>query len=253
MSRTGCFTWCSSCVITVNTVYIPVIMAPHMLTPWLRTRKRHSWIAYLTALFITELLAQFYRASRAAFYTFAAGNTVCRLNFGYIGRTGHIRCIKQLGCTKRITDIDIAVTDGKNLVLTINISNLMHKTIILSLFKNLQSLFLSYIMAILLRFYNVICHITNRNAPALWIIATALIMSQTGTAAGTWAGSIFAFIFIQPVRNMFQVNRFILHFNSLFHRYYMHTDTRTTFRHKRCNLLKRQTGHMLKKCSHFRI
>ena len=52
---------------------------------------------------------------------------------------------------------------------------------------------------------------------------------------------------------MLQIHGFVLHLDRFFDRNDMHTDTGTALRYKRRDLLQRQTGHMLKKCTHLRI
>ena len=224
-----------------------------MLTPRLILRQRNARIGDLAALFIAELLPQLDRTCRAALDTFTTGNAACLIHFGNISRAGHIWCIEQLRRTQRITDIDITVTDSKNLVCTIDISDLVYKAVFFCSFKDLKCLFFGNIATILLCLHNVICHITHSDAPALRIIRTALTVGQAGTTAGTRACRIFALVLFQPVGNMLKVDGFIFHLNGLFHRNDMHTNTGTTFRYERCDLFQRQTGHMFKKCPHLRI
>ena len=129
----------------------------------------------------------------------------------------------------------------------------MNKTIFFCLPEDFQCLLLCDIVTIFLCFNNIISHITYRNTPSFRIIAASFIMCQTRSAAGTWTCCIFTFVFTQPVGNMFQINGLIFHFNCLFNRNDMHTDTCSAFWNKWCNLFKRQTGHMFKEDTHFRI
>ena len=129
----------------------------------------------------------------------------------------------------------------------------MYKTIFFCLSENIQCLFFGNISSVFLCLYNIICHITNCNAPSFRIIGAAFVMCQSGTTAGTRTCCIFSLIFTKPVGNMFQINRFIFHLNCFFNRDDMHTDSGTALRYKWSNFLQWQTGHMFKKCTHFRV
>ena len=173
-----------------------------MLTPGLFRGKRHLRILDLAALTVAELLSQLNSACRAAFHTLTAGHTFCLLYFSHVSRTGHIRCIKQLRCTQCIADIYITVTDGKNFVRTVDVGDLVHKTVVLRCLKDLQCFLFRNIAAIFLCLHYIVCHITHSDTPAFRIISAAFIVSQTGTTAGTGAGSILALVFAQPIGNM---------------------------------------------------
>ena len=53
MCWTGCFTRCCTCIITVNPVLIPVVLRPHMWSPFLFWWKRHLRILYFFSCFST--------------------------------------------------------------------------------------------------------------------------------------------------------------------------------------------------------
>ena len=224
-----------------------------MLAPRLFGRKRDPRIFYFASLFVTQFLSQFYRTCRTEFHTFSTGHTVGFFYFRHVCGTGHIRCVKELGSTQRITDIDITVTDCKDLICTVDIGDLMHKSIILCCLQDLQSFPFIDISSVFLCLHNIVCHITDSDTPAFRIVRAALSVGQTGTTAGTRACRVFSFIFTQPVRNMFQIYGFVFHLDGFLHRDNMHPDTGPAFRHERCDLLQRQTGHMFKKGSHLRV
>ena len=224
-----------------------------MLTPGLFRGKRHLRILDLAALTVAELLSQLNSACRAAFHTLTAGHTFCLLYFSHVSRTGHIWCIKQLRRTQRITDIDITVADSKNLVRTVDIGDLVYKTVVLSHFKDLQCFLFRNIASVFLGLHHIIRHISHSYAPTLRIIGTAFIMRQTGTTTGTGTGCIFSLVLAQPIGNMLQINGLILHLDGLLHRNYMHTDTGTALRHKGGDLFQRKSRHVLEKDTHFRM
>ena len=78
-----------------------------------------------------ELLTEFYSSCRAVFHTASAGNTVLGLDLCHIRGAGEVRCIEKLRGAQRITDIDVTVADREDLVLSVDICDLMHKTVVL--------------------------------------------------------------------------------------------------------------------------
>ncbi len=179
MGRASRLTGCRTSIVTVDSVHVTVIMGPHMFAPLLFLWKGHLRISNLTAIFLTQLLPQFHGARRAGFHTFAAGNTFLLIHLRNISRTGHVRCIKQLGSAERIAHIHVAVAYGKNLVSPVYIGNLVDETILFRLSENIQRLFLRDIPSVLLGLHHVIRHITHCYAPAFRIISAAFVMVQT--------------------------------------------------------------------------
>ena len=224
-----------------------------MFAPRLFRRKRNPRILHFASLFVTQLLTQFYRPCRTEFHAFSASYTVGFFYLRHVSGTGHIRGVKKLGGTQCITDIHVTVTDCKDFVSTVDVCDLMYESVVLCYLQNLQCLRFIDIASVFLCFHYIICHISDGDTPAFRIVRAALSVGQAGTTAGTRACRVFSLIFVQPVGNMFQIYGFIFHLDRFFHRDNMHTDTGTAFRHERCDLLQRQTGHMFKERSHLRV
>ena len=149
---------------------------------------------------------------------FSTCNAVLFLNFCDVCRTRHIWCIKELWCTKCISDIYIAVTDSKILFFPSMFGSDVQNHFLLPVWKYPVPL-LWNITSVFSVFHNIIRHITNCNAPSFLDHRRSLRhVSVGGTTAGTRALSwYFPLIFTtKPVGNMFQINRFIFHLDCFF-------------------------------------
>ena len=94
-------------------------------------------------------------------------------------------------------------------------------------------------------FGQIVGHVAHPNAPVAIIVCTALIQHLAAIAAGADAHAKMAFITLQPIGNMLNVNALILHSDGFLHGNDMHSDARTTHGHHGRNLLQREKGHAL--------
>ena len=246
MGRAGGLTGRSTGLIAVDPVFVPIILGPHVGTPGHLRGQRLFRIGHLASVLFTELLSQLYRSRRAGLHTFAAGHAVFFRHAGHIGGPGHVRRVEKLGSPQRVADIHIAVADGKNLVLAVNIGNLMDKPVLLRLTENLQGLLLRDVTASLVGLYHIIGHVSHSHAPALGVVGAALVKGFAGTAAGTGTRSVLALVFVQPVGDMLDGDGLIVHLDSLLHRNHMHTDAGAARRHHEGYLFQRAAAHALK-------
>ena len=148
MSRTCRFARRCARFITIYTVVITIVLIVFIRSPVYAVRQHMLRIFHLRAVLFAELLPELYRTGRAIFNAFAARNALIRLNLCRIGTAAHIRRIKQLRCSQRITDIYITVADTENLILAVDISNLMNEAVILRLAEYLHRLFISDVMTL---------------------------------------------------------------------------------------------------------
>ena len=250
--RTGGLAWGRPGIIAIDPVLIPVILIPLFRSPFCAVRKFMLRIGYGTVLG-AQLLSQLDRACRTILHAAPAGYAVLRLHSCHIGRAGHIGGVKQLGGPKGIADIHIAVTDGKYLVLAVNVGNLMHEPVILRTLKNLHHFVVCNISSTLIRLHHIVRHISYRDAPVFGIIGAAFIISLAGHSAGAGACGVFAIIFLKPVGDMLDINGLILHLNGFLHWYDMHADACASRRNHRGYLLQRKPGHPLEEPAQFRM
>ena len=234
--------------VAVDPVLVPVVNGPLLRTPLHLIRQLLPGILD-KAILGTELLAQLHRAGRAVLHTAAAGHALLRLHCRHIGTAGHIGCVEHLAGTQGITDIDVAVADAEDLLLTVDIGDLVDKSIVLRLFKDLHHLVIGNVLAAL-RLHHVVGHVAHSNAPVFHIVAAALTQLLPAGAAGAHALGILSLVLMEPVGDLLQTDGLIFRFDSFFYRDDVHTDTSASGRHHGGDLLQRQHGHALKECGH---
>ena len=87
------------------------------------------------AVFGAQLLAQLNGTGGAELHAAATGNAVLLFHFGNVSRAAHVGGVEQLAGAQGVADVDIAVADGKNLVLAVNVGDLVHKAVVLGFCK----------------------------------------------------------------------------------------------------------------------
>ena len=212
-----------------------------------------DWVFNFRTVFFTELLAKFYSAGWTSFNTAATSYTVFLIYFSYVSRARQVWSIEQERCTECVTNVHVTVTDSENLVFTVDVCNLVNKSVFFCSLENVHCFFTSDVLSALVCFYDIICHITNSDTPSVFYVSTTFIISFAAAAARTWRFCIFAFVFVEPVRNFFYTNSFVVHFDGFFYRNNMHTNSGSSWRYNFCNLFKRKSSHMFEEVSKFWI
>ena len=133
----------------------------------------------IRAVLVAELLPELYGTCRASFNALAARYAVLFCNLGGIGASRKIRRVKQKRCAKSVAYLNIAVTYIKYLIFTVNVCNLVNKTVFFCLFKYFVYFFSCYVTSTFVSFNNIICHIAYSNTPAFRIIGTAFVICNS--------------------------------------------------------------------------
>ena len=238
-------------VITVDAVLVAVVDGPLVGAPL------HGVGQLLLrvgdgAVLRAELLAQLDRARGAVLHTAPAGHAVLRLDTCYVGRAAHVRRVEQLACAQRIADVDVAVADGKNLVLAVDVRDLVHKAVVLGLLQNLHDLIVGHVMA-LVGLDEVVGHVAHADAPVVGVVAAALAHGGAGHTAAARTGGILAVVLFQPVRDVLNVGGPVLGLDGFFHRDDVHTDACAARGHHGGDVLQRQKRHPLKEGCHLGV
>ena len=84
----------------------------------------------------------------------------------------------------------------------------------------------------------VVRHVAYSDTPIAVIVDATLVhlLSPVPTRADT--NAYMSFIFLEPVRDMLNINRLVLYRDGFLHRNDVHSDTRTAHRHHWSNLLQ---------------
>ena len=196
-------------------------------------------------LFAAELLAQLGGAGRTHLNAATAGNALVLLDLGNIGRARQVGRVEQLRGAQGVAHVDVAVADGEDLVLAVNVGDLVHKAVILGLAQDVVDLVARHIMAAV-SLDHVVGHIAHGDTPIGRVVGTALAHHATARAAAAGAGGILALVFVEPVLDMLNGHRGARGVNGLLDRNDVHADTGASGRHHRRGLGQRALGRLLK-------
>ena len=153
-------------------------------------------LGHLSAgLFAAELLAELGGAGRAHFNAATAGHTLVLLDLGNIGRARKIGRVEQLRGAQSVAHVDVAVADGEDLVLAVDIGDLVHKAVVLGLAQNVVNLLARHIVAAV-GLNHVVGHIAHGNAPVGGVVGAALAHHATARTAAAGAGGILTLVFV---------------------------------------------------------
>ena len=251
MSRAGGFARGGAGLVAVDAVLVPVVFRPFVLAPGLGIRQLVLGILDGPAVG-AELLAQFYGARRAVFYTAAAGHAVFRLDFRYIGAAAHVGRIEQLGGTQGVANLDVTVADGKDFSFAVDVGYLMHKAVVFRLLEDGHGLLVGDVVAAA-GLPEVVRHVAHADAPVAVVVRAAFVQFFTAVPAAADTYAQVPFILFEPVGDMFYVDGLVLHGDGLFHRNHVHTDAGAAHGHHGGNFLQREEGHALEEHGKLRM
>ena len=244
---TGRLAGCGAGLIRLDAVVVAIVGRPLGVVPLGGVGQLLARIlGHLSAgLFAAELLTQFGGAGRAHLYAATAGHALVLLDLGDIGRARQVGRVEQLGGAQGIAHVDVAVADGEDLVLAVDIGDLVHKAVVLGLAQDVVDFLARHIVAAV-GLDHVVGHIAHGNAPVGRVVGAALAHHATARAAAAGAGGILTLVFVEPMLDMLNRHRRARGIDSLLDRNDMHADTGTTGRHHRRGLGQRSLGRLLK-------
>ena len=203
-------------------------------------------LGHLSAgLFAAELLAQLGGAGRTHLNAATAGHALVLLDLGDIGRARQVGCVEQLRGAQGVAHVDVAVADGEDLVLAVDVRDLVHKAVVLGLAQDVVDLLAGHVMTAV-GLDHVVGHIAHGDAPIGRVVGAALTHHATARAAAAGAGGILTLVFVEPVLDMLNRHRGARGVNGLLDRNDMHADTGTSGRHHRRSLGQRAFGCLFK-------
>ena len=203
-------------------------------------------LGHLSAgLFAAELLAQLGGAGRTHLNAATAGHALVLLDLGDIGRARQVGRVEQLRGAQGVAHVDVAVADGEDLVLAVDVGDLVHKAVVLGLAQDVVNLVAGHVMATI-GLDHVVGHIAHSDAPIGRVVGAALAHHATARAAAAGAGGILTLVFVEPVLDMLNRHRGARGVDGLLDRNDMHADAGTTGRHHRRGLGQRSLRRLLK-------
>ena len=233
-----------------HAVFIFIVPVPSVFPPDMIIGKILLRILNLT-MFCAQLLAEPDSAGRTYFHAFAAGDALFGVHLGNISRAGHVRRIEKLGGAECIADTDCAVAQAEDLVLTVNVGDLVDVAFLLGFMEDVQSFFVCDVVSHT-GLAAVVSEIADTDAPVLFDVTGTLAADPLLLPAGTDADADMAFVFLQPVGQMLNVEGFTVGRNCLLDRNDMHADSGASGRYHLCDSRKGQVGHALEEISDLR-
>ena len=198
-----------------------------------------------TGLFAAEFLAQLGGTGRTHLNAATAGHALVLLNLGDIGRARQVGRVEQLRGAQGVAHVDVAVTDGEDLVLAVDVGDLVHKAVVLGLAQDVVDLLARHIVAAV-GLDHIVGHIAHGNAPIGRVVGAALSHHATARAAAAGAGGILTLVFVEPMLDMLNRHRGARGVNGLLDRNDVHADTGASGRHHRRGAGQRSLGRLLK-------
>ena len=147
MSRAGCLTRSSTCIIDIYLRVFPVVWIPLLRSPFVIIRKLREGVLYSRTICLAELLSELCRTYRADLHALSAGYAFVPVYVCSVSRTAHIRRVIKLRGTDSVADARSAVTDTNDLVLAVDVRYLMDKAVTFCTPEDLHSFFLRDVAA----------------------------------------------------------------------------------------------------------
>ena len=198
-----------------------------------------------------QLLPQLHRAGRTHLHAAAAGNARGGVHLGRVGRAAHIGGVEQLGGAQRIAHVHIAVADGEDLVLPVDVGYLVHVAVLLRQEQDVQHLFQRDEVAFA-GFHQVIGHVANGDAPVLGVATVIAAPHPLGNAAGTRAGGK-PVILLQPMGDALHIGRLVVALDGPLHRNHVHANAGAARRHHLGHFGEGQKRHALEEGGNFGV
>ena len=203
-------------------------------------------LGHLSAgLFAAELLAQLGGTGRAHLNAATAGHALVLLDLGDIGRARQVGRVEQLRGAQGVAHVDVAVANGEDLVLAVDVGDLVHKAVVLGLAQDVVDLLARHIVAAV-GLDHVVGHIAHGDAPVGGVVGAALAHHATARAAAAGAGGILTLVFVEPMLDMLNRHRRARGIDGLLDRNDVHADTGASGRHHRRGLGQRALGCLFK-------
>ena len=199
----------------------------------------------------TQFLAEPYGAGRADLDALAAGDALLGVNFGDVCGTGHVRRVEQLRGAQRVADADRAVADAEDLLFAVDVRDLVD---VAALFRLLQDVDRFVVGDVVTHagLAAIIGEIAYADAPVLFDVAGALAADALLLAAAADAHADLAFVLLEPVGQVFDIERFALGRDGFFHGDDVHADARSAGRHHMGDAGQGQIGHAFEEVRHLR-
>ena len=171
---------------------------------------------------------------------------------GDVGGAREVGRVEQLRGTKRIADVHVAVADGEDLVLAVDVGDLVDEAVVLRALEDVEGLLARDVVAAV-RLDDVVRHVANGDAPVVEVIAAALAHALATHAAAAGAGGVFAIVLVEPVLDVLDGDGLVLMLDGALDGNNVHADARASGRHERCRAGERALRGLLEELGENRV
>ena len=214
--RAGRLTGSGTGLVALFAVLVSVVRGPAIFEPDVIGGIVTEFIGLLGTVFALQLLTETDSAGRAVLDTAAAGDTVVRVDFRGVSGCFHVRGVEQHGGTKGVTDLDVAVADGEDLVLTVNVRDLVDKAVLFGLFQDAVNFFFGDVVGTGgLGLAAVVCEVAHGNTPVVRVVGAADAALCALKTAGAGADAVMAVVLLDPVGDVLDVDGLVLGLDGL--------------------------------------
>ena len=220
-------------VVSLDAVLVAVVRAPLLRAPLHGVRQLLLGVLrHLARACGAELLAQLDRARRADLDATAARHALVGLGARHVRGAGEVGRVEELRRAQGVAHVHVAVADGEDLVLAVDVRDLMDEAVVLGLAQDVVDLLARDVVAAV-GLDHVIGHIAHGDAPVVGVVAARLAQDGAAHAAAARAGGILAVVLVEPVLDMLDGNGAVLHGDGLLNRDDVHADACAARRHHR--------------------
>ena len=142
--------------------------------------------------------------------------------------------VEQLRGAQCVAHVHVAVADGEDLVLAVDIRDLVHKAVVLGGAQNVIDLITRDVVASV-GLDHVVGHVAHGDAPIARIVAAALAQNLTARTAAAGRCGVLAVVLVQPMLDVLDGHRGARGIDGLLDGDNVHADAGASGRdHRRC-------------------
>ena len=193
---------------------------------------------------VAELLAELHRTGRAHLHAAAAGHAALGVGVRHVGRARQVGRVEQLARAQRVAHVHVAVADGEDLVLAVDVGDLVHEAVVLGAPEDLVDL-VAVDVAAAIGLDHVVGHVAHGDAPVVIVVAATLAHHLAAHAAAAGARGVLAVVLVEPVPDVLDRDGVVLVLDGALDRDDVHADARTSRRHHRRGAAERALAGLL--------
>ena len=224
---------------------VAVFLVPRVFSPNEFIGKGSVLVFHFGTVFMAKFLSEFDRTRRTGFHAFSARHAFFLRYLRGIRASRKVGRVEQQRRSERVANFHVTVTDVENLIFSVDIRYLMNVSVLFRKLQYFQSPFFGYVMRSA-GFHGIVRHIAELYAPIVYIVGTAIAEHGARSAARTDSRGDMSVVFVEPVRDMFEVNRLIFRTDCLFYGDNVHSYAVAARGHHLSDSRKRNKRHSFK-------